>query len=448
MPRVATVVVSLIAIHVLPSVARAATKVACVGDSITQNSGWCEALGTKLGANYTASNFGVSGTTLMKAGDSPYWTCNQFTPSHDFAPNIVVIMLGTNDSKPQNWSKKANFVADYEALIDSYTSLSSSPKIYACLPPPAGTNSYSISGTVIANEVLPLVRQAATNKNVPTIDIFTAFGGSNFDASLFGSAQDQVHPNAKGAQVICDTVYAALTVPSGTGGTGSGGTSNGSTTGSGGRSNSGGTTSSGGNSYSGGTKNTGGLSNTAGVTSSGGQSSTSGNSNSSGTKNTGGQSNVGGSTSSGGTKNTGGLSSTGGATSSGGTKNTGGTTSLGGDSTSGGTHNTGGQPSAGGLSSFGGNAITAGQSSTDRQASAGDTGLGGNGALGGNPSTAPATVVGSSATQAPESSGCGCRTAERTHRDGGWIAFLFAAMVFRRGKRTLDRVRCNPRDLS
>jgi lysophospholipase L1-like esterase len=210
MQRHTPVFLCLLGVSFPPQSAAAATKLACVGDSITANSGFCEALGTKLGDAYTAVNFGVSATTLLKSGDSPYWNCNKFAPSHDLLPDLVVIMLGTNDSKPQNWSHKASFVADYQALIDSYASLSSHPRVYVCLPPPAGANSYSISGVVIANEVIPLVREAALSRDVPVIDVFGAFGGSNLDSSLFGSAGDQVHPNAKGADVIRDAVFEAL----------------------------------------------------------------------------------------------------------------------------------------------------------------------------------------------------------------------------------------------
>jgi lysophospholipase L1-like esterase len=193
--------------------AQAQTKVACVGDSITQSSGWCENLGTQLGDDYSVMNFGLSGTTLLKAGDHPYWTSDQFTQSHDFAPNIVVIMLGTNDSKPQNWSHEADFVGDYEELIDSYTMLAPTPDIFLNLPPPAGTNGFGISGMVIEEEILPLVQQVATAKDATVVDVFTAFGGHDFDPSLFGSTQDQVHPNGAGAQVIADAVYQALTAP-------------------------------------------------------------------------------------------------------------------------------------------------------------------------------------------------------------------------------------------
>jgi lysophospholipase L1-like esterase len=201
--------------------AAAPIKVACVGDSITQNSGWSDKLGAKLGAGYTSTNYGLSGTTLLKNGDHPYWTSQQFTDSHNANPDIVVIMLGTNDSKPFNWNAhKGEFVGDYEALIDTYAALPSHPKIYLNLCPPAGTNGFQIVGSVIENEIVPDIKQVAAAKGLPTIDIFDAFGGHNFDPTLYGSAGDQVHPSAKGAQVIADTVYASLTASPSDGGAG------------------------------------------------------------------------------------------------------------------------------------------------------------------------------------------------------------------------------------
>jgi MYXO-CTERM domain-containing protein len=191
--------------------ARAAIGVACVGDSITQNSGWSDKLGVRLGAGYTSTNYGVTTTTLLKKGDTPYWNTGAFTQSHQSNPAIVVIMLGTNDSKARNWDTyKGEFVADYEALIDTYSVLPSHPQIFLNLCPPAGTNGFGISGTVIENEIVPLIRQVAAARGVGVIDVFSAFGGHNLDPTLYGSAGDQVHPNGAGAQKIADTVYAAL----------------------------------------------------------------------------------------------------------------------------------------------------------------------------------------------------------------------------------------------
>ena len=137
-------------------------------------------------------------------------------------------MLGTNDSKPFNWNAhKGEFVGDYEALVDTYAALPSHPKIYLNLCPPAGTNGYQIVGSVIENEVIPDIKQVAAAKALPTIDVFTAFGGHNLDQSLYGSTADLVHPNGKGAQVIADTVYAALTAPPSDGGAGASGATDG-----------------------------------------------------------------------------------------------------------------------------------------------------------------------------------------------------------------------------
>ena len=95
-------------------------KIACVGDSITQGVGakagmsWPDQLGKMLGEKWEVKNFGVSGTTLLNNGDSPYQRTGAFKNAKDFNPDGVVIILGTNDTKPQNWKNKKNFEDDYK----------------------------------------------------------------------------------------------------------------------------------------------------------------------------------------------------------------------------------------------------------------------------------------------------------------------------------------------
>ena len=140
--------IALLLCLLLSCVIRAQTpakpKVACVGDSITEGSGlpdpstqsYPAKLGRLLATTHTVRNFGVSGTTLLTNGDMPYVRQSQYTASKTFNPDIVLIMLGSNDAKPQNWRYGTNFMSDYLALIGSYTALTSKPAIYLCTPCP------------------------------------------------------------------------------------------------------------------------------------------------------------------------------------------------------------------------------------------------------------------------------------------------------------------------
>ena len=117
-------------------------RVACVGDSITY--GACVAdrekncypavLGGLMGEKYDVRNFGVSGATLLKKGDHPWWNVDAFKNATAFNPNVVVIKLGSNDTKPQNWKFKDEFAPDYKDMIDQFKKLPSSPRIFICRP--------------------------------------------------------------------------------------------------------------------------------------------------------------------------------------------------------------------------------------------------------------------------------------------------------------------------
>jgi acyl-CoA thioesterase I len=230
--RGATVLAGVLACS---SLARAA-KIACVGDSITFGYGlgnpnsesYPAQLAARLGAAHTVENFGVSGATLLKQGDKPYWNEASFTSSGTFTPDVVVVMLGTNDAKPQNWSYSAAFSANYAELIEHYRALGA--LVYVATPPPVyAPGAYDIPPDVVANQVVPLVRTVAGDANAPLVDVFTALSGKPEDFP------DTVHPNNAGAGLIADAVKAALDAhgfggasgAAGSGGASQGGRSNG-----------------------------------------------------------------------------------------------------------------------------------------------------------------------------------------------------------------------------
>lgn len=85
----------------LGQAAAAPLKVACVGDSITAGSGvkdksmpYPKQLAALLGDSYTVQNSGVSGATMLNAGDKPYQKEKRFADALAFVPDIVVIKLG------------------------------------------------------------------------------------------------------------------------------------------------------------------------------------------------------------------------------------------------------------------------------------------------------------------------------------------------------------------
>ncbi len=197
----------------LLGISAAPIKIACVGDSITEGAGlsspstqsYPARLQKLLGTNYNVRNFGVSGRTLLKKGDSPYWKEAAYTNSLKLSPDIVIIQLGTNDSKPQNWRYGTNFVSDYNDLIASYSSLTSAPAIYLCSPCPVYANgAYDIRPGIVATNIAPLVRQIAGDHSLPVIELQTRLAGH---PDLF---PDTVHPNSRGMAVMAAIMFSSL----------------------------------------------------------------------------------------------------------------------------------------------------------------------------------------------------------------------------------------------
>ena len=171
-------------------------RVACVGNSITYggmgNLSYPQQLDALMGHSYDVNNYGVSGTTLLRQGDYPYWETTAFSNALAFDPDIVIILLGTNDSKPQNWVFADQYVGDYLALIDTFRSTDRDPKILVGYPPPVFIDLAGITGSIIADEIVPMVTAIIDSANTYSVDYFNEMAG---DSALFS---DGVHPNATG----------------------------------------------------------------------------------------------------------------------------------------------------------------------------------------------------------------------------------------------------------
>lgn len=198
-------------ILVLNACSNKQVKVACVGDSITEGAGikWQSkhaypvVLNQLLGKDYSVLNSGRSATTLEKNGDFPYWTCNEFSNVFAYQPDIIVIKLGTNDTKPHNWNAM-EYEKDYQALIDTFKTIATHPKIYLCYPVPVFETRWGINDSTVVNGVIPAVNRLSEKNQLPIIDLyhFMQDQGTNFP--------DHIHPNEKAAERMAGFVANAI----------------------------------------------------------------------------------------------------------------------------------------------------------------------------------------------------------------------------------------------
>lgn len=200
-------------------------KVACIGDSITYGSsgvgGRVNAAGrypnqlqALLGEDYLVQNFGVSGACMINTGTDSgnakkgYIYQSSYTNSQNFQPDIVIIKLGTNDSKALNWdTMSGSYVNDALAMIQSYRNLDSEPMVYIATSATVleGKNNYGIQRDVVHNEIVPLQKQIAQTAGTGLIDVHKATENATTD-----QFPDRVHGNKDGYAMIAQAVFEVL----------------------------------------------------------------------------------------------------------------------------------------------------------------------------------------------------------------------------------------------
>ena len=187
--------------------AQSPIKVAFVGNSITQGPGrdnpgsYPLQVGALLGDAYEVKNFGVSGRTLLKKGDYPIWNEPQFQEAKDFQPDVLLIKLGTNDSKPQNWAHKDEFVKDYLDMIAEFRAvMPKDGKVYVIIPVPVTRENFGINPVIMDNEQRLMLFEIIQKSGAEVIDLYTPLK----DKSEL--LPDGVHPNAEGLTIMANVI--------------------------------------------------------------------------------------------------------------------------------------------------------------------------------------------------------------------------------------------------
>lgn len=195
-------------------------KIACVGDSTTYGHGisdWTKncypaVLQSILGEEYHVANFGSSGACVNPDGDQPYDQRPIYQGALEYDADIIIFMMGTNDAKPENWTNAEDFMADYIALLASFTAEDKTPEIYVALSPEAfytsdeeketGIATYDIQPAKV-DELVVAVKEYAENSEIITgvIDIHTLT-----EAHPEWFEIDGIHPSNDGAKAFAEAI--------------------------------------------------------------------------------------------------------------------------------------------------------------------------------------------------------------------------------------------------
>ena len=207
-----------------------AIRVACVGNSITDGHGidmrtaygYPALLQKKLGKDYWVKNFGVSARTMLNKGDFPYMNELAWQDALAFKPDVVVIKLGTNDSKPENWQYGSEFRQDLEQMITTLRPdlaqpakkgkkgkkaavVEAKPRILLCTPIPAFKSTWNINDSIIVNAIIPIQQEVAKKYGLQVVDLHTLYANDG-DKML----DDGIHPDGKGADRLAEIIAEAL----------------------------------------------------------------------------------------------------------------------------------------------------------------------------------------------------------------------------------------------
>ena len=128
---------------------------------------------------------------MNKNGNKPYMSRMIYEESIKYDADILVLMLGSNDSKPKNWIDMETFLEQYGELLDTYLKENNSPKVYIGICAKA----YYADGNTKG--------KARYNIRPEIVDQIAAALKQEYE-------KDGVHPNKDGAKAIADEFADAI----------------------------------------------------------------------------------------------------------------------------------------------------------------------------------------------------------------------------------------------
>lgn len=188
-----------------------AIKVATVGDSLTYGYGlenrehdaYPSILSDLLGSHYQVHNFGLSGRSLQSTADYPYFKEKNAQLSLESQADIVIIMIGSNDSRGPYWNRE-RFTDEYRAMVESYLAMESQPDIYLVIPPFVPTSRFGLNNQIVKEDLQEIIPMVGREYNLPVINLYPLTEGQ---AAYYS---DGLHLTPLGNQVIAQEIFSQL----------------------------------------------------------------------------------------------------------------------------------------------------------------------------------------------------------------------------------------------
>lgn len=169
-------------------------KVACIGDSITFGTNSSDTsmmnypvyLQRMLGYDYYVEKYGAPSHSLIETDNQSFLKHGYFNQSVSAAPDVVIVMLGTNDCRTQKWADSAykdwrdgtrmeSFLASGEKLINAYRGANEDVQIIWTTCPTVPQDAWLGSDWTqrIERYGNPGISNLASTFNCNLIDVFT-----------------------------------------------------------------------------------------------------------------------------------------------------------------------------------------------------------------------------------------------------------------------------------
>ena len=195
-------------------------SVVCIGDSLTYGTGvndpisqsYPAVLGDILGPGYTVAGYGQDGAIVTSGRKRSYDRTDCYKESVVSHADILVVLLGLNDSKEYYWDGPVKFRAQYENLLDSYLLRDRHTRIMLCTCPEGlyidgqteGPARFHIepANARIINKV---IREVALDRKLPLVDLA---GLAAKHPEWF--AEDGIHPDAAGYAAMAGMIGVAI----------------------------------------------------------------------------------------------------------------------------------------------------------------------------------------------------------------------------------------------